>query len=390
MTASRFGFKVNVTDGKARAGVIETPHGAVNTPAFMPVATQGSVKGVTPQELRGLGADIILGNTYHLYLRPGIEVIEEAGGLHEFMGWDGPILTDSGGFQAFSLGTMAKLTDEEIVFRSHIDGSLHRFTSESAISYQERLGVDVMMCLDQCVATDGSEDAVRDAMERTHRWAVRCREAWRTETQALFGIVQGGISPAMRQESAEFITGLDFPGYAVGGLAVGETKSEMYEMVSFTGELLPQDKPRYLMGVGSPEDLVECVARGMDMFDCALPTRVARNGALFTPEGRINVTAGRFRMDRGPIQEGCDCLACDGFSRGYISHLFRAKELLGLRLASIHNLRFVQRLMDEMRRRILAGDFTDFAEEFLGRYRPTDEAARMEQKRRWMRERTGR
>ena len=389
MTAAGFSFVLNATDGGARAGVIESPHGAVDTPAFMPVATQGSVKGVTPQELQELGAGIVLGNTYHLYLRPGIEVIEEMGGLHEFMGWKGPILTDSGGFQAFSLRAMAKLSDDAVVFRSHLDGSLHRLTPESAVAYQERLGVDVMMCLDQCVAADGSEEAVREAMERTHRWAARCRDAWKSSRQALFGIVQGGVSEEMRRESAEFITGLDFPGYAVGGLAVGETKAEMYEMVSFTGELLPVDRPRYLMGVGSPEDLVEGVSRGMDMFDCALPTRVARNGALLTPEGRINVVAARYSRVKGPVQEGCDCLACVGFSMGYISHLFRAKELLGLRLASIHNLRFVQRLMEEMRCRIVSGDFDDFAEDFLERYRPTDEAARMAQKRLWMRERVG-
>ena len=389
MTAAGFGFSLKATSGKARAGVIETPHGAVQTPAFMPVATQGSVKGVTPRELRDLGAGIVLGNTYHLYLRPGIDVIEEMGGLHEFMGWDGPILTDSGGFQAFSLGAMANLTDDEVVFRSHVDGSLHKFTPESAVAYQERLGVDVMMCLDQCVAADGTTREVREAMKRTHRWAARCREAWKSGKQALFGIVQGGVSKEMRRESAEFITGLDFTGYAVGGLAVGETKEEMYEMVSFTGELIPVDKPRYLMGVGSPEDLVEGVLRGMDMFDCALPTRVARNGALFTPQGRINVAAARYRTAKGPVQEGCDCLACANFSMGYVSHLFRAKELLGLRLASIHNLRFVQRLMEEIRRGILLGNFAAFAEDFLGRYRPTDEAARMAQKRRWMRERAG-
>ena len=387
MTAAGFGFRVQASCGKARAGVIETPHGSVVTPAFMPVATQGSVKGVTPQELRGLGAGIILGNTYHLYLRPGIEVIEEMGGLREFMGWRGPILTDSGGFQAFSLGAMAKLTDDEVVFRSHIDGSRHTFTPELAVAYQERLGVDVMMCLDQCIAADGSVREVREAMERTHRWAARCRRAWKSPRQALFGIVQGGVSEEMRHESAEFITGLDFSGYAVGGLAVGETKVEMYETVTFTEGLLPQDKPRYLMGVGSPEDLVEGVSRGMDMFDCALPTRVARNGALFTPEGRINVSVARYRKEQGPVQEGCDCLACANFSMGYISHLFRSKELLGLRLASIHNLRFVQRLMEEMRSQILSGDFDAFAEDFLERYRPTNEAARMAQKRRWMRER---
>ena len=382
-----FGFSLAATDGKARAGVLATAHGAVDTPAFMPVATQGSVKGVTPTELLRLGAEIILGNTYHLYLRPGIEVIEGMGGLHRFVGWEKPILTDSGGFQAFSLGSMAKLTDEAVVFRSHIDGSTHRFTPELAVAYQQRLGVDIMMCLDQCVAADGSDEEVGEAMNRTHRWAALCREAWQDPGQALFGIVQGGVSRHMREESARFLTGLDFPGYAVGGLAVGETKAEMYETVSFTEELLPSTRPRYLMGVGSPEDLVECVARGMDMFDCALPTRVARNGALFTPEGRINIAAARYRRDEGPIQEGCDCMACAGFSRAYISHLFRARELLGLRLASIHNLRFIQRLMEEMRRRILAGDFAAFAWEFLAGYRPTDEGARMAQKRRWMRER---
>ncbi len=389
MTSTGFEFRVTATSGQARAGMMKTAHGTVSTPAFMPVATQGSVKGLSPHELLDLGAGIILSNTYHLYLRPGIRRIEEAGGLHAFMGWDGPILTDSGGFQVFSMAALAHIKDDELVFRSHIDGSLHRFSPEASVSYQERLGVDVMMCLDQCVAANVEENVQREAMERTHGWAKRCREAWNNHDQALFGIVQGGISKEMREESAEFITGLDFPGYAVGGLAVGETKAQMYEMVSFTGLLLPVDKPRYLMGVGSPEDLVECVWRGMDVFDCALPTRVARNGALFTPEGRVNITASRFRSGTGPVVEGCDCYTCGSFSRAYLNHLFRAKELLGLRLASIHNLRFVQRLMEEMGCRIREGNFESFAREFLARYRPAKEAVRLAQMERWLQRRLG-
>ena len=383
MEASRQ-FHLSANCGRARAGAMETPHGLVLTPAFMPVATQGSVKGLTAQEVRVLGAAIVLSNTYHLYLRPGIDLIQDMGGLHAFMGWDGPILTDSGGFQVFSMGSLIRVNDKGVAFRSHIDGSPHLFTPEKAVEYQQRLGADIMMCLDQCVAANDREEMVQQAMATTHRWAVRCRQAYKSTHQALFGIVQGGISRKLREESARFITDLDFPGYGVGGLAVGETKAEMYQTVTYMDQVLPAERPRYLMGVGAPEDLVECVARGMDLFDCALPTRVARNGACFTPTGRVNLTSARFREGKGPIDEKCDCYTCGSFTVAYLRHLFKARELLGLRLASIHNLRFVQRLMEEMRKCILNGTFGGFARDFLATYQPTNEAARLAQKDRWL------
>ncbi len=372
---------------RARAGLLQTPHGAVPTPAFMPVATQASVKTLTPQDVGDVGATIVLSNTYHLYLRPGVETVHRLGGLHSFMGWDGPILTDSGGFQAFSLGTLRRVSDEGVLFRSHIDGSEHFFTPQASIRYQELLGADIIMCLDQCIAYGESEEEVRRAMERTHRWALACRQAHQRPDQALFGIVQGGVFPHLRQESARYLASLDFPGYAVGGLAVGESKATMYQVLDWTEPLLPGDKPRYLMGVGAPDDLVECVARGMDLFDSALPTRVARNGALFTPGGRADITKAQYREQQSPVQEGCDCYTCGHFSAAYLHHLFRARELLGLRLASIHNLRFVLRLMEEMRRAILEGTFPAFREQFLARYQPTDEERRLAQKARWMEER---
>ncbi len=373
-------FELHTVDGAARAGVLHTPHGSVSTPVFMPVATQGSVKTVTPQELRCLGATLLLGNTYHLYLHD-IETVRDLGGLSRFMGWDGPTLTDSGGFQVYSLSRRAKITDDGIEFRSHIDGSRHIFTPRRVIDYQERLGADIIMCLDQCLAYTDDKGAARDAMERTHRWAEICREAHSGDNQALFGIVQGGIFEDLREESASYIKELDFPGYAIGGLAVGEPKSVMYPLVEHTAGLLPEDKPRYLMGVGSPEDLVQCVARGVDMFDCALPTRVARNGALFTRQGRVDIRSAAFRGSECPVEDGCDCYACAHFTAGYLHHLFRAKELLGLRLATIHNLRFVTRLMADMRAAIVEGGFAAFAREFLDGYRPADESARLEQSR---------
>ena len=371
-------FQLNTVDGAARAGVLHTPHGSVPTPVFMPVATQGSVKTVTPQELRSLGATLLLGNTYHLYLH-GIETVRDLGGLGRFMGWDGPTLTDSGGFQVYSLSGRAKITDDGVEFRSHIDGSRHTFTPKRVIDYQERLGADIIMSLDQCLAYTDDKDAVRDAMERTHRWAEICREAHYRDDQALFGIVQGGIFQDLREESASYIKGLDFPGYAIGGLAVGEPKSVMYPLVEHTAGLLPEDKPRYLMGVGSPEDLVHCVARGVDMFDCALPTRVARNGALFTRQGRVDIRSAAFRGRGSPVEDVCDCYTCAHFTAGYLHHLFKAKELLGLRLATIHNLRFVVRLMADMRAAIAGGSFDLLAREFLDGYQPADEAARLEQ-----------
>jgi queuine tRNA-ribosyltransferase len=377
-------FRLDTSIGPAHAGLLTTPHGQVPTPTFMPVATQGAVKTLSSHDVSGLGASILLGNTYHLYLRPGIDLIERLGGLHPFMAWDGPILTDSGGFQAFSLGALINLTNEGVAFRSHIDGSRHLFTPEKAIEYQQRLGVDIMMCLDQLVPANSDEPALRDAMDRTHQWAARCRQVWNSPNQALFGIVQGGVSPTLREASARFITGLDFPGYAVGGLAVGETKAQMYSTVALMDDLLPKDRPRYLMGVGSPEDLVECVARGMDLFDCALPTRVARNGGLFTPDGRVDILSARYLAVNAPLMESCDCYSCRNFSAAYLHHLFKAKELLGLRLATIHNLRFVLRLMSDMRSHILAGHFNYFARDFLTRYKPTNEAVRLAQKARWL------
>lgn len=377
-------FQLEDSDGQARAGTIQTPHGDVPTPVFVPVATQGSVKAVSPDELQELGAGIVLGNTYHLYLRPGVELIREMGGLAAFMGWDGPTLTDSGGFQAYSLGSRVRVDDDGLMFRSVIDGGRHYFTPESAVAHQEAIGADIIMALDQCLTYTGDKEAVREAMERTHRWAVRSREAYQGDSQALFGIVQGGVFPDVRKESAEFITGLDFPGYAIGGMAVGETKAVMYPTVAQTASLLPEDRPRYLMGVGSPEDLVECVARGVDLFDCALPTRVARNGALFTRQGRVDITNRAFRGVHAQVEECCDCYTCSRFSAGYLHHLFRARELLGLRLASVHNLRFVTRLMEEMRASIREHRFSQYAEAFRELYRPANEALRLEQREKWL------
>ena len=365
-----------------------TRHGEVPTPAFMPVGTQGSVKALTPQEVKDVGADIILANAYHLYLRPGIDLVMEMGGLHSFTGWKGPILTDSGGFQAFSLGPLKQVSDDGILFRSHIDGSQHLFTPENATRYQEALGADVAMCLDQCVAYGENRESVARAAERTHRWAVRCKEAHAGATSesspALFGIVQGGVFPDLREQSAEYVTSLGFDGYAVGGLAVGESKASMYQITDQVGRLLPEYKPRYMMGVGSSEDLVECVSRGMDLFDCALPTRVARNGALFTNTGRVDIAKQRFAKSSGPIQDGCDCYTCINFSGAYLHHLFKARELLGLRLASIHNLRFVLALMEDMRRAIIDNKFQGFRDSFLSVYSPTNETARLLQKEAWM------
>ena len=381
-------FTVNHTSGAARAGEIETTHGRVATPAFLPVATQGSVKSLTPEEVRALGGQIILANAYHLYLQPGVDVVKGLGGLHGFTGWDGPILTDSGGFQAFSLGSLRKIGDDGILFRSHTDGTEHYFTPEAAMSHQEGLGADIIMCLDHCIAHGETREAVTKAMERTHCWAVRCKETHKqsgvSSKQALFGIVQGGVFPDLRAESADYITSLGFDGYAVGGLAVGEAKGPMYEVTEQVGTLLPEDKPRYLMGVGSPEDLLECVARGMDMFDCALPTRVARHGGLFTREGRVDITNRRFREASGPVEEGCDCYTCGRFSVAFLHHLLKSKELLGLRLASIHNLRFVLRLMQQAREAIMQDSFDSFKNGFLREYRPTNESARLTQKEAWM------
>jgi queuine tRNA-ribosyltransferase len=355
------------TDSRARLGRMDTPHGPVATPAFAPVGTQATVKALDPRDLRELGADLILSNTYHLYLRPGAQVVAEMGGLHRFMGWDGPILTDSGGFQVFSLAERRKFTDEGVLFRSHIDGSQHHFTPELVIRVQEQLGADIIMCLDECAAPD--DRAYNElALNRTHAWAARCHDSHTRADQALFGIVQGGLFSDLRQQSARYLVGLDFPGYAIGGLSVGETKEQLYTILDITVSVLPADKPRYLMGVGAPEDLLEGVARGVDLFDCVLPTRLARNAALFTRQGRLNIRNASFERDGAPIEDGCACYTCRHFSRAYLRHLFKAGELLAHRLATIHNVHFLLQLMRDIRRAIAAGSFLSFKEEFLVNY----------------------
>jgi queuine tRNA-ribosyltransferase len=391
MPESKFNFQLQHADSSARTGELITPHGKALTPFFMPVATQATVKGLTPEEVRGVGAQVILSNAYHLYLRPGVETVSKLGGLHKFMGWDGPILTDSGGFQAFSMGPLRTVSDDGIKFRSHIDGSEHNFTPKLATANQEGLAPDIAMCFDQCIAYGATETEVRQAMDRTHRWAQDCFDVHQASPtgaasgQALFGIVQGGTFENLRDESARAISAIPFHGYAVGGLAVGENKEDMYRFTGQVTELLPQDKPRYLMGVGSPEDLVEGVARGIDMFDCALPTRVARNGSMFTPEGRVDISKARYAEQQGPLDETCDCYTCQNYSAAYLRHLFRAKELLGLRLASIHNLRFVLSLMERMRAAILENRFGSFHRDFMAAYKPANEAARQQQKEHWLR-----
>ena len=391
MTASPIGFQLIATDGAARRGQITTPHGSAQTPMFMPVATQATVKGLTFDEVQSLGAETVLSNAYHLYLRPGVRRVQDAGGLHQFMGWRGPILTDSGGYQAFSMGSLRKVDDAGIAFQSHIDGSRHFFTPESAIANQHGIGADIIMCFDQCVFSAGDPASVRDAMERTHRWAQECYDTHAASPhsgqQALFGIVQGGTVPELRGESTDFITGIPFDGFAIGGLAVGETKAEMHAVTQQVCAGLPADKPRYLMGVGSPEDLVNSVALGVDMFDCVLPTRVARNGALFTPTGRVNIANARYAADDNPLDDTCDCYACANYSASYLRHLFKAREMLGPRLASIHNLRFILRLMADMRDAIGIGRFAEYRANFLATYRPTNEAQRQTQKHRWVAER---
>ncbi len=362
-----FQYTLEAQDGLARAGRFSTPHGILNTPVFAPVGTQATVKAASPQVLKELGVTLVLSNTYHLYLRPGDELIRDMGGLHRFMAWDGPILTDSGGFQIFSLAETRRITDDGVHFISHIDGSRHYFTPEKSISIQENLGADIIMAFDECPVPD-DRPAVEAALRRTHAWAVRCQAAKTRPDQALFGIVQGGIFPDLRAQSAAFLAELDCPGYAVGGLAVGETKPQMVETLEHTTALLPADKPRYLMGVGSPEDLVHGVARGVDIFDCVLPTRVARNGAALTRKGRINMRKAQFARDSRPVEPGCTCYTCSNFSRAYIRHLIKADEILSHMLLTLHNIHLLQTMMREMRAAILAGTFQEYARTFLSQY----------------------
>ncbi|MCR4962451.1 MAG: tRNA guanosine(34) transglycosylase Tgt [Firmicutes bacterium] len=356
-------------DTMARAGLLTLPHGQVRTPVFMPVGTLATVKTLSPEELKDLGAQIILANTYHLYLRPGHELIASAGDLHEFMHWDGPILTDSGGFQVFSLAAMRKINEDGAVFSSHIDGSRHVFTPEKVMEIEAALGSDIAMCFDECSPYPSSYEQVRQADARTLSWAKRCRDSHSHPWQSLFGIVQGGVFRDLRKKSVADITAWDFPGYGIGGLSVGEPKPVMYDILETITPLLPEDKPRYLMGVGSPDCLVEGVARGVDMFDCVLPTRMARNGAVLTPRGRMNLRNAAYAKDLRPIDENCQCYACRNFSRAYIRHLIKENEVLGIRLTSIHNLYYLCHLMQDIRRAILDGSFGSFRREFWRQYR---------------------
>jgi queuine tRNA-ribosyltransferase len=356
-----FEYQVLAKNRRARAGLFHTPHGDLETPVFAPVGTQASVKTLTPAQLDELGASLVLANTYHLYLRPGDGLVAGLGGLHEFMQWPQPLLTDSGGFQVFSLAETRKIDDEGVTFKSHIDGSTHRFTPEKSIHIQENLGADIIMAFDEC--SDPNDHAYsRAAMERTHRWAERCLAAHTRPDQALFGILQGGVDPDLRAQSAQFIASLPFPGVAVGGLSVGETKAEMHAMLDVVTPLLPENKPRYLMGVGTPEDLIDGIARGIDIFDCVLPTRLARHNAAFSPEGRLNLMNAVYAADPRPIDAACTCYTCRTFSRAYLRHLIVAKELLAGTLLSIHNLHALIQLVKDIRLAIMDGSFEDKVE----------------------------
>jgi queuine tRNA-ribosyltransferase len=350
---------------EARLGSVRTPHGEIRTPAFMPVGTQGTVKAMLPEQVRQLGADIILGNTYHLYLRPGHQLIAALGGLHRFMNWPNPILTDSGGFQVYSLGALRKITDDGAVFKSHIDGSRHFLSPEKAVEIQEALGSDIMMCLDECIGYPAEKKKIKEALLRTAKWAKRCREARRNPGQALFGIVQGGFHADLRREGVEELRNTGFDGYAIGGVSVGEPKELMLETVAATAPLLPKESPRYLMGVGTPGDIVEGVFQGIDMFDCVMPTRSARNGLLFTSNGNVVIRNARYREDDSPIDSGCDCYTCRNYSRAYLRHLYVAGEILAMELNTIHNLRYYLRLMERIREAIREGRFGEFRSDFL-------------------------
>jgi len=362
-------FSVHHRDGPARAGVLTTPHGAVETPVFMPVGTQATVKGLTPDMLRGVGARILLGNTYHLALRPGDELVAELGGLHAFMGWDRPILTDSGGFQVFSLATQVKLTDRGAAFRSHIDGSPLELTPERAVEIQQNLGSDIAMVLDQCPPGDGGPEVVRTAVRRSILWADRCRQHHTRRDQAQFAIVQGGTDLGLRAECARELVAMDLPGYALGGFSVGEGPEAMHAALPACASLLPDAKPRYLMGVGRPEDLLAGVAAGIDMFDCVMPTRNGRNALAFTDAGPIRLRNAKHRRDSAPVESGCPCYCCATFGRAYLHHLFAADEMLGPTLLSLHNLSFYLRLMGEARRAILGGGFDAFRADRLARWK---------------------
>jgi queuine tRNA-ribosyltransferase len=376
-TTQGFSFVLEATDGSARRGLFQTPHGAVETPAFMAVGTLGTVKALDPQDLRDAGAQMILANAYHLHLRPGDEVVRELGGLHRFMSWDGPILTDSGGFQVFSLATLRTVDEDGVEFRSHLDGSVRQFTPELVMRIERNLGADVVMQFDHVIPGQSDAATARDASERSIRWLVRCLAAFQEgggvaphgKPQALFPIVQGGIHDGLRREAARAIADMhDWPGFGIGGLSVGEAKPDMYRILEGLSAVLPAESPRYLMGVGFPEDLVESVRRGMDLFDCVAPTRMGRNGAVFTSDGRLNIKRAEFRNDPRPLDDECDCSACRRFTRAYIRHLFVSDEMLGMRLLSLHNVHFLVALMRAARDAIVARRFDAWSQRWLDRY----------------------
>lgn len=353
----------------ARLGKIYTDHGEIETPIFMPVGTRATVKTMTPDELKDIGSQIILGNTYHLYLRPGMDIIKKAGGLHKFMNWDLPILTDSGGFQVFSLANNRKIYEEGVEFRSHIDGSKQFISPEISIDIQNTLGSDIMMSFDECAPYPADYDYIKNSMERTTRWAKRCKDHHKnTDKQALFGIVQGGMYKDLRERSARDLVDLDFPGYSIGGLSVGEPLELMNEMLDHTIQFLPEDKPRYNMGIGSPNYIFESVERGIDMMDCVLPTRIARNGTVFTSDGRLVIKNARYKEDFSPLDHNCDCYTCKNYTRAYIRHLFNVDEILGLRLATIHNLYFLIELMEKIRESIKNDNFKSLKDDFYKKY----------------------
>lgn len=356
-------------DTKARVGEIKTNHGIIKTPVFMPVGTRATVKTMTPEEVKDLGAQIILSNTYHLFLRPGPEIIEKAGGLHKFMNWHGPILTDSGGFQVFSLSANRKITEEGVTFRSHIDGSKQFLSPEVSIDVQNSLGSDIIMAFDECAPYPATYEYIEHSMNRTTRWAKRCKDHHKnTDNQALFGIVQGGMYKDLRKKSAEDLVGMDFPGYAVGGLSVGEPKDIMVDILDYTTDFLPEDKPRYLMGVGTPDYLFEAVEHGIDMADCVLPTRIARNGTAMTSVGKVIAKNGKYKEDFTSLDENCDCYTCRNYTKAYIRHLFNVNEILAYRLLSIHNIYFLTKLMENIRNAILEDRFLEYKKEFYESY----------------------
>ncbi len=367
MEPQPFSIITTCQGSRARLGLLRTLHGPIETPVFMPVGTQATVKALAPRDLEECRAQIILGNTYHLYLRPGHRLIQETGGLHGFMGWNGPILTDSGGFQVYSLAPMRRISEEGVKFRSHIDGSYHLLTPELAMEIQQSLGSDIMMCLDSCIPYPASREEVEEATRLTTRWARRCKASHTRKELLLFGIVQGGMDARLRRRHAQELQEIGFDGYALGGLSVGEPKELMYEMVAETTPVLPTERPRYLMGVGTPEDIVNAVSMGIDMFDCVMPTRNARNGMLFTATGRLVIKNSRYKRDFRPVEEGCQCYTCRNFSRAYLRHLFISKELLSYRLNTIHNVHFYLRLMENIREALFQGRFMEFKREFLNK-----------------------